>query len=255
MTEENTRINLKHYIGKPFRSSGTCILTVFGIAIAGGITVGSNVSENQTLAPDAEGTPQQEAAYQNVLDGITALEDGKTALKIAQKKHELGSLTGDLSGDALSQSARDISAQQRDIAFQGSSVLMDMLMHGTAGSEADISEQKVVDLVNIFTEKVGPTADFGLSLSADKIAYLDETRQAMGKDGFTANPLKDLHALDKKMTAQVSNAGDNGFLSGMGTFVGLMLLSIFGVTKLERWGDYEPRRVPARRKKAKTINH
>lgn len=255
MSEENTRINLKHYIGKPFRNGGICGLTAFGIAFAGAITVGVNVSDNQTLAPDAEGTEQQETAYQNVLDGITALEDGKTALKIAQKKHELGSLTGDLSGDALSQSARDISAQQRDIAFQGQSVLMDLLMHGTAGSEADISEQKVMELANIFTEKVGPTADYGLPLSVNKIAYLDEARQAMGKDGFSANPLKDLQALDKKMTAQVSNVGDNGALSGVGAFFGLLLLSVFGITKLERWGRYEPRRIPARPKKAKAINH
>lgn len=254
MAEENTRINLKHYIGKPFRSSGFCIAATFGLAIAGGATVGSHVSENRLLAPDTDSTAQQETAYQNVLDGITALADGKTALEIAQKKHELGNLTGDLSGDALSRSSRDISAMQRDIAFQGQGVLMDLLMHGTAGSEADISERKVVELANIFTKKVGPTADFGLPLSVNKIAYLDEARQAMDKDGFSANPLKDLRALDEKMSREVSEVTDTGLRSAMGTFLGLMVLCLIGVTKLEKWGRYEPRRLPARSRK-NAVNH
>lgn len=254
MTDENTRINLKHYIGKPFRSSAMCLVTTFGLALAGGITVGGNVADNQTIAPDTDGTAQQEAAYQNVLNGITALEEGKTALEIAQKRHELGSLTGDLSGDALSASSREIGSMQRDFAFQGQSVLMDMLMHGTPGSEADISEAKVVELANLFTKKVGATSDFGVPLSVDKIAYLDEARQEMGKDGFSNNPLKDVQTLNKKMSSEVSNVGDNSFLSGVGTFFGLMLMLAIGVTKLEHWGKYEPRRVPSRGKK-KTVNH
>lgn len=254
MSDDNTRINLKHYIGKPFRSGGICLASVFGVALTGAITVGINVAENMTVMPDTDGTAQQETAYQNILDGITALEEDKTALEIAQKKHELATLTGELSGDALSRSAGEISVQQRDFAFQGQSVLMDMLMHGTAGSEADISERKVVELANIFTKKVGPTSDFGVPLSVNKLAYLDEARQAMGKEGFTANPLKDFQLLNKKMDDEVSSVGDTGLSYGFTTFFVLMLLSLIGTTKLERWGRYEPRRVPVRQKK-KAVNH
>jgi|TARA_R110002124_G_scaffold208383_4_gene374758 hypothetical protein len=254
MTDESTHINLKHYIGKPFRSGGVCLATIFGLALAGGITVGGNVTDNQTASPDTDGTAQQDAAYQNVLDGITALEEGKTALEIAQKRHELGSLTGDLSGDALNESSREIGNMQRNFSFQGQSVLMDMLTHGAAGSEADIAENKVVELANLFTEKVGSTSDFGVPLSVDKIAYLDEARQEMGKDGFSNNPVKDLQKLDSEMKSQLSAAGDAGFFSGAGTFFGLMLMLAIGVTKLEHWGKYEPRRVPARAKK-KSVNH
>ncbi|TNE28921.1 MAG: hypothetical protein EP349_07320 [Alphaproteobacteria bacterium] len=254
MTDENTRINWKHYLGKPFRSNAMCIITTFGLAAAGGISVGTNIADDQTLTPDTEGTAQQEAAYQNILDGITALEEGKTALEIAQKRHELGSLTGDLSGDALNASSREIDDMQRNFAFQGQGVLMDMLMHGTAGNEADISEDKVVELANLFTKKVGATSDFGVPLSVDKIAYLDEARQEMGKDGFSNNPVKDLQKLDSEMKSQLSSAGDTGFFSGVGTFFGLMLMLAIGVTKLEHWGKYEPRRVPARSKK-KAVKH
>jgi len=254
MADENTRINLKHYIAKPFRGDGFCLATTFGLAIAGAISVGFNIAEDQTLAPDAEGTVRQESAYQSVLNGITALEESKTTLEIAQKQYELSSLTGDLSGDDLAQSASDISGMQRDMAFQGQGVLMDMLMHGTTGAEADISEQKVVELANIFTEKVGPTADFGVSLSAGKIAYLDEARQSMGKDGFSTNPVKDLQKLDDTMKSQLSAPGDTGFLSGFGTFFALIISLAIGVSKLQKWAHYEPRTVPARPKK-RTINH
>lgn len=211
MADENTRINLKHYIGKPFRSDAFAILTALGVALGGGITVGSNVTDNQTASLTRTAPHSKTLPIRTSWTVSPHWKKGKTALKIAQKRHELGSLTGDLSGDALNESSREIGTMQRNFSFQGQSVLMDMLTHGAAGSEADIAENKVVELANLFTEKVGSTSDFGVPLSVDKIAYLDEARQAMGKDGFSNNPVKDLQKLDSEMKSQLSAAGDAGF--------------------------------------------
>ncbi|MBL1146805.1 MAG: hypothetical protein HND56_09865 [Pseudomonadota bacterium] len=253
---ENTRINLKHYIGKPFRSDAFAIVTAIALGIGGGTGIGVGLHNVLDTAPDLDGTAQQETAFQELSAEISAIGLEKAQIEIAQKQHELGVLKGTLTGDAATESADAVAQMQKDLALQSYGTLLDLFNHGTQGAEADVSEAQFVELAQAFEKTAGSTEAFGLELNADNAAYLDEARIEAAKDGeLTGNPVADAQVIHANMKSSAENPEVLGGFAGMISGIGLMFLMLFaGMDRLQDW-SYEDKRVARRPKKQKGLNH
>jgi len=252
---DNTRINLKHYIGKPFRNEAVALVTGIGLALGGGIGSGFAIHSALDENVDTDGTVLQETAYQEALGSIQSLELQQNQLEIAKKQHEIDILTGELSGDDLSQNKRNLRLMSEDVAFESLRTLVGLFNAGEPGQEADISEQQFFELAQKFEESVGSTESFGLEIDVDNAAYFDEARIAMAEAGdVTGNPAIDAQTLSDKMSSMSENPSAFGVLGGFGAMVLLILASIGGLGKLEDW-SYESRRVERRRPKKNAMNH
>jgi hypothetical protein len=256
MSTDNTRINLKHYIGKPFRNDAVAFVTGAVVVLGGAIGTGIGIHSALDNAPDATGTALQETAYQEALGSINALDLKQTQIEIAQKQHDLNVLDGTLTGDAIAADERNLRKMNEDFAFESHRTLVGLFNAGVPGQEADISEQQFLELAKVFEEKIGTTEGFGLEINAESAAYLDEARMDMADDDeITGNPVIDAQRLSEKMTAAVGDNIGLSALSGFGALlvIGLLLIPIGG--KLEDW-SFESKRVERRRpKKSKGINH
>ena len=253
---DNTRINLKHYIGKPFRSDAFAIITAVALGIGGGAGVGIGLHSALDDAPDTDGTAQQTAAFQELSSGIDALGLEKAQIEIAQKQHELGVLKGSLTGDAVQESEQAVSQMRKNFALQSYGTLLELFNHGTQSAEADISEAQFVELTQAFEKTAGSTEAFGLKLNANNAAYLDEARiKAAKDDALTGNPVADAQVIYANMKDSAETPESLGALAGMLSGVGLLFLALFAcMGHLQEW-SYEDKRVARRPKKQKTLNH
>lgn len=253
---DNTRINLKHYIGKPFRSDAVAITASVLMGIGGGIGAGIGVNNALEEAPDVTGTAQQEAVYQDMIAQINALDLQEAQIDIAQKQHEIGVLDGSLTGEAVAASAQEIAEMRRNFELQGYGTLLDLFNHGAQGAEADISEAQFLELGKVFAEKIAPVSEFGFEITEATAAYLDDARQELGKDGkLTGSAINDAQQLQDYMSASAENPPALGFAAGMLTFIGLFFVMAFGgAERLQDW-SYEDKRVARRPKKQKGLNH
>ena len=256
MSTDNTRINLKHYIGKPFRSDAFAVTASVFLGIGGGIGVGGNVYNALEEAPDMTGTVQQEAAFQDILSDINALDLQEAQIDIAQKQHDLNVLDGTLTGDAVAESAQHIAETRKSFELQSYGTLLDLFNHGTQGAEADISEAQFLELGKVFEEKIAPASDFGFKITKATAAYFDDARTELGKDGkLTGSNINDAQKIQDYMTESASNPPSLGFGAGLLTFM-LICLSMLtaGMDRLQSW-SYEDKRTARRPKKSKGINH
>ncbi|TNE28924.1 MAG: hypothetical protein EP349_07335 [Alphaproteobacteria bacterium] len=253
---DDTRINLKHYIGKPFRSDAFAIITAIALGVGGGAGVGIGLHNATDTAPDMDGTAQQETAFQELSADISAIGLEKAQIEIAQKQHELNVLQGTLTGDAVTESTDAIAQMKKDLALQSYGTLLDLFNHGTQGAEADVSEAQFVELAQAFEENAGSTEAFGLKLTANNAAYLDEARVEAAKESkLTGNPVADAQTIYAKMNSSAENPEVLGTLVGTLSGIALLLLTLFaGMDKLQDW-SYESKRVARRPKKQKGLNH
>lgn len=256
MSTDNTRINLKHYIGKPFRNDAVALVTGAVIVLGGAIGTGMGIHSALDSAPDATGTALQETAYQEALSSINALDLKQTQIEIAQKQHDLNVLDGTLTGDAVSTDERDLRKMNEDFAFESHRTLVGLFNAGEPGQDADISEQQFVELAKVFEDKIGGIEGSGLEIDADNAAYLDEARRDMAEDDeITGNPVIDAQTLSDKMASMSEDPTGLGVLGGFVTMIALLFASIGAFGKLEDW-SFESKRVERRRpKKSKGINH
>ncbi|TNE28923.1 MAG: hypothetical protein EP349_07330 [Alphaproteobacteria bacterium] len=256
MSSDNTRINLKHYIGKPFRSEAFAITASILLGLGGAVGVGVNVNNALEEAPDVTGTAQQEAAYQDMLSKINALDLQEAQVDIAQKQHEIGMLDGSLTGDAATESAQHIAEMRRNFELQGYGTLLDLFNHGAQGGEADISEAQFLELGKVFEDKISPVSDFGFKITEGTAAYLDDARTELGNDGkLTGSAINDAQQIQEYMSEAAGNPAGLGFGLGMLTFIGIFFSMLFaGAERLQDWG-YEDKRVARRPKKQKGLKH
>ncbi|MBL1146806.1 MAG: hypothetical protein HND56_09870 [Pseudomonadota bacterium] len=256
MSTDNTLINLKHYIGKPFRNDAVAFVTGAVVVLGGAIGTGIGIHSALDNAPDATGTALQETAYQEALGSINALDLKQTQIEIAQKQHDLNVLDGTLTGDAIAADERNLRKMNEDFAFESHRTLVGLFNAGEPGQEADISEQQFVELAKVFEDKIGGIEGSGLTIDADNAAYLDEARVDMAEDGdITGNPVIDAQTLSDKMESMSEDPAGLGVLGGFVTLIALLFASIGAYTKLEDW-SFESKRVERRRpKKTKGINH
>jgi len=253
---DKTKINLKHYIGKPFRSDTFAIITAVALGIGGGAGIGTSVHNATDTAPDLEGTAQQETVFQEMSSDISALGLEKSQIEIAQKQHELNVLNGTLSGDAIAESEHAVADMRKNFSLQSYGTLLDLFNHGTAGAEADVSEAQFITLAQAFEKTAGSTEAFGLTINANNAAYLDEARMEAAKDGeLTGNPVADAQTIHANMKSFTEAPEVFGTLAGTLSGVGLVILTLFaGLGRLQDWG-YEDKRVARRPKKQKGLNH
>lgn len=252
---DNTGINLKHYIGRPFRSDAFAIVAAAAIGIGGGAGIGIGAHSLMDKAPDTDGTAQQTAAFQELSSGIDALGLEKAQIDIAQKQHELNVLNGTLSGDAIADSRQAVSQMRKDFALQSYGTLLDLMTHGVAGAEADISEAQFTALTETFEKTAGSAESFGLKIDANKAAYLDESRMKAAKDGkLTGNPVADTQVIYNNMSTSAEKPEVLGGLAGVVSGLALIFMTMFGAERLQNW-SYEDKRVARRPKKKKGLNH
>lgn len=256
MSSDNTRINLKHYIGKPFRNDAISLVTGAVIVIGGAVGTGMGIHAALDDAPDATGTALQETAYQEALGSINALDLQQTQLEIAQKQHDLNVLNGTLTGDAIAADERNLRKMNEDFAFESHRTLVGLFNAGEPGQEADISEQQFLELAKVFEDKVGSVDGFGLKIDADNAAYLDEARTDMAEDDdITGNPVIDAQTLSDKMESMSEDPAGLGAVGGFLAMIALLFATFGAYSKLEDWA-WEDKRVERRRpKKTKGINH
>lgn len=257
MTErDNTKINLKHYIGKPFKNDAVAISTAFALAFAGAAGTGIGTYNAMSVAPDDVGTERADEVYQNILGGIGALEAQQTEIEIAKNQLEIDRMQG-LSDEALREAQNNLGTLKTDFAFAGKNILLDMFLHGERGAEADISEQQFLELSQVFADRVGPTQDFGLEITRKTAANLDEARIALGeRDGYTGNPIADARQLKEITSTKSANAEGASILAGLGGFFAAGVLGMIGAIKLNGWG-HQPACTRRREKpkKQKQFNH
>lgn len=253
---DDTRINLKHYIGKPFRSDFFAIATAIALGVGGGTGIGIGLHNATDTAPDTDGTAQQEVAFQELSSEITALDLEKSQIEIAQKQHELNVLQGTLTGDAATESEQAVAEMRKDFALQSYGTLLDLINHGTQGAEADVSEAQFAELVQAFEKTAGSTEAFGLDLDANNAAYLDEARMEAAQEGeLTGNPVTDAQVIHANMNSSAEGPEALGTIAGMLSGMALLFLTLFaGMDKLQDW-SYESKRVARRPKKQKGLNH
>lgn len=257
MSSDNTKANWKYHVGNVLaggegRLLVTMIAGVLGTAAGAGLTVG-NMMDTEL---DQVGTENQTALYQELSSDIQNLELTDTKIELAEKQHEINFLSGDMSAEAIAESAQNIADLKKSFAMESYGTLLDLYNSGQDGQEADLSEAQFLELHQMFNDKVADTDAMNMGMNKSMAAYLDEARIDMGEDGaYTGNPIADAQELQSRIKGMESNEFGAGFSVGMITFMLSLLFGMFKGEDVLRDMARQPKRVPRRRKSGGGLNH
>jgi len=254
MSDKDTKINIKHYIGRAVDNTAVTVTSLIGLPVLVGLGVGFGLDSQINKEMDNVGTEQQQVAYAELSNNIHALDLKQAQIELSAKQLEINQMDGSLTGDALTQAQDDLQDLKRAFSINSQSTLLDIYMSGENGQEADISEQQAWELTQAFSEKVMPLSDLGLDhINPGTLAYLDEARQDIESTG---NFIGDADALNQSMFEKSQNEEAVSVLGGVFSGIGLFMFLLFGEV-IFRMGDwrYEDKRVPRRRKPKNSMNH
>ena len=254
MSDKDTKINIKHYIGRAVDNTAGTVTAMIGLPVLVGLGVGFGLDSQIDTDMDNVGTEQQQVAYAELLEGINALDLEQAQIELSEKQLEISQMDGSLSGDALTQAQDDLDDLKRAFSINSQSTLLDIYMSGAPGQEADISEQQAWELTQVFSEKVMPPSDLGLeNINPETLAYLDESREDLETTG---NFIGDADALNKSMFEKSQNEEALSIFGGVFSAIGLLMFLLFGevIFKMGDW-KYEDKRIPRRRKPKNSMNH
>ena len=254
MSDKDTKINIRHYIGRAADNTAVAVTASIGLPILVGLGVGFGLDSQIDRGMDNVGTEQQQVAYAELSNNINALDLEQAQIELTEKQLEIQQMDGSLSGDALTQAQDDLDDLKRTFSINSQSTLLDIYMSGETGQEADISEQQAWQLTQAFTEKVMPPSDLGLdNINKKTLAYLDEAREDMKTTG---NFIGDADALNKSMFEKNQVEESISVLAGTLSGVGLLMYLLLGevIFGMGYW-RHEEKRVPRRRKPKNSMNH
>lgn len=257
MSSDNTKASWKYHVGNVLAGGeGRRMLTMLAVMVGTAAGTGITVSNMMDTELDQVGTENQTAVYQELSSDIQALELAESKIGLAEKQHEINFLSGDMSAEALAESAQNIADLKKSFAMESYGTLLDLYNSGQDGQEADLSEAQFLELHQMFNDKVADTDAMNMSMNKSKASYLDEARIAMGEDeAYTGNPIADAQELQSRIQEMESGEFGAGFSVGMITFMLTMFFALFKGEDMLRDLARQPKRVPRRRRSGHNVNH
>ncbi|TVQ83272.1 MAG: hypothetical protein EA357_06360 [Micavibrio sp.] len=241
MANDNTRPNVKHYVGKTVNNYPAWI-ALSAMATGGLFTVLPNAMDTEQHALEHPGTAAQEEVvnfHETRLAELQALR-GEIGLLKAQaglgdeNTEQIGNLTSEFSRSAVT-------------------AYLDLYLHGATEDGPALSEENFDRLRSDFKQNVANPADFGFQKTI-ATGYLDEamaaTRINTSSDGAKFEAVKDMN---QKMAGEVKDASLPYFLAVMGSMASTFLLFLLCASAYS-WRE-QPARVPRRKKPKSGFNH
>ncbi len=245
MENENTKVNIKHYIGKtvdnPFISIPAIILFSTTMTMSA-----MNYVLDET--PDNIGTENQTAEYSRITNAIKELGTYKAELEIKNLESQIAEAREQANSNETKNTSIDIDEMNKNFYFDSYRILNDIYTHGDVAKEADISEANVIKLTELFESIIAPVTDFGIdSITPENISNLDECRIELGNDGNDRNFMKQFKDVSDCTDDERKDKNDRAGATGALALIASAILSLFGVLNMAEWKD-EPSHIPKKRK-------